>query len=405
MSALFRTTATNDQLKRGYANARSVAVATSTRAEWGLLRPFCVALEKLGLEVRVVATGTHLSHAFGDTWRAIEEDGFSIDERIPILVDSDDALGESKTMSLALAGTAAYLNRLRPDALLLLGDRYEMLAIAEAAFLLHIPIIHVHGGEVTEGAADDAIRHCITKLSSLHLTCTEEYRNRVIQLGEDPSTVYNVGAVGVENALSLSLLTRSQLLDDLGLEDIGPFVVMTYHPVTLGTGDSVVELDIVLDALTSSGYDIIATKANADAGGRSINARLDERAAQDARLHVFTSLGSLRYLSAVREAVAVVGNSSSGILEAPALATPVVNIGNRQRGRIRPQGVIDVALDEVAIRMALCTATSPEFITNMISAPNPYGNGRTSQKAATIIREALNRGFPAAKAFYDIVLN
>lgn len=383
-------------------NVPTIAVFTSTRAEWGLLRPFCAALEALGAEVRIVATGTHLSRAFGETWRQIEGDGFVIDERIPILLDSDDALGESKTMALALAGVASYLARRRPDAVLLLGDRYEMLGVAEAAFLSRVPIVHVHGGEVTEGAVDDAIRHCITKLSSLHLTSTSEYRRRVIQLGEDPSTVFDVGAVGVENALSLPLMEREQLLAELGLGDMGPFAMMTYHPVTLGDGDPISELDMVLDACLACGLDVVATKANADAGGRAINARLDARVKADPRLHVFSSLGSLRYLSAVKAADVVVGNSSSGILEAPALGTPVVNVGNRQRGRIRPASVIDVPLDEGAMRDGIQKAMSAGFRKATGGARNPYGEGHTSEVSARIILGAIREGFPKAKAFYDV---
>lgn len=381
----------------------TIAVVTSTRAEWGLLKPFCTALENLGAKVRIVATGTHLSRAFGETWKQIVTDGFAIDERIPILLDSDDALGESKTMALALAGTASYLDRNRPDALLLLGDRYEMLGVAEAAFLSRVPIVHVHGGEVTQGAVDDAIRHCITKLSSLHLTCTSEYRQRVIQLGEDPSTVFNVGAVGVENALTLPLLTREELFAELGLQSCKrPFALMTYHPVTLGDGDAIHELDTVLDACLACNLDVLATKANADAGGRAINARIDEIARTDHRLHVFTSLGTLRYLSAVRAADLVVGNSSSGILEAPALGTPTVNVGERQRGRIRPIGVIDVPLDGEAIRAGIEEAMSPVLHKAMKCASNPYGDGHTSEISAEIIINAIRDGFPKAKLFFDI---
>lgn len=383
-------------------SAPAIAVVTSTRAEWGLLKPFCAALRDLDSDVRVVATGTHLSRAFGETWRQIMADGFTIDEKIPILLDSDTPLGEAKTMALALSGTASYLDRRRPDAVLLLGDRYETLGIAEAAFLAQVPIVHIHGGEITEGAVDDAMRHCITKLASLHLTCCDEYRRRVIQLGEDPSTVFDVGAVGVENALTMPLLTRDELLSSLGIRGVGKFAMLTYHPVTLGSGNPVEELDVVLDAALESGLEVIATKANADAGGRAINTNLEKRAASDSRIHVFASLGSLRYMSAVRAAEVVIGNSSSGILEAPALGTPTVNIGERQKGRVRPAGVIDVPLEFNAIRNAVTEATSPKFAEGMRDVPNPYGDGHTSEKSAHIIVDALSKGFPRAKVFFDL---
>ncbi len=384
-------------------SAPVIAVFTSTRADWGLLKAFCAALQDKGAEVRIIATGTHLSRTFGETWREIQHDGFAIDERIPILVDSDDALGESKTMALALAGTATYLVRKRPNAVLLLGDRYEMLGIAEAAFLARVPIVHVHGGEVTEGAIDDAVRHCITKLASLHLVSTEEYRRRVIQLGENPATVFNVGAVGVENVRSMRLLPKDELLRELGISGINHYAMMTYHPETLGDGDYASELDIVLAATLEEGFDVIATKANADAGGRVINARLDEWASKNDRVHVYASLGSLRYLSAVKSAQVVVGNSSSGILEAPALGTPVINIGNRQRGRIRPVGVLDVELDSAQIRSALSKVTSDEWKRAMVEAQNPYGDGHTSKRSSEIILHALAEGFPQAKKFFDVV--
>lgn len=380
-----------------------VAISTTTRAEWGLLRPFAVALQDLGVEVRIVASGTHLSHEYGFTISEVKESGLPIDAEIPILADGDDALAEAMTMSNALGGFSKYFASRRPDALLVLGDRFETLGIAEAAFLARIPIFHIHGGEVTEGAIDDALRHCITKLSTLHFTSTEEYKKRVIQLGEDPSRVFNVGAVGVENALQVDRLDHSSLEESLGIVLPRPYAIMTYHPVTLAEEDPVDKLDQLLAAIQKKQeIFFVATKANADAGGRAINERLESFARSNANLALFDSLGSQRYLSAISRAAFVIGNSSSGLLEAPAFGVPTVNIGARQKGRIRPKSVIDCKEDTESILCAIDRALEPAFRASIQMMDNPYGKGATSREVAKIIVRALSKSINLEKAFFDL---
>lgn len=381
----------------------SIAISTTTRAEWGLLRPFGEALQKSGVEVRVIVSGTHLSEEHGLTIREVQESELPIDAEIPILAAGDDVKAEAHTMSNALLGFSEYFERKRPDALLLLGDRYETLGVAEAAFLARIPIFHIHGGEVTEGAIDDAIRHCITKLSSLHFTSTEEYRNRVIQLGEDPSTVFNVGAVGIENALNANLLSIAELSESLRVDLSRPYAVMTYHPVTLDHEDPTEKLQHLLLAVQER-QDIlfIATKANADAGGGAINDALKEFADSNENFILFDSLGSLRYLSALAQAEFVIGNSSSGLLEAPAFYIPTINIGPRQKGRTRTKSVIDCAEDARSISRAMDKALNQAFKGSIKEMDNPYGLGDTSKKAAAIIVQALQHPIKLQKGFYDL---
>lgn len=379
-----------------------VSVITSTRADWGLLRPFADALAEEGVRVEVVVTGTHLSEDFGMTGGEVEASGFDIDARIPILAKGDGPAAEALTMANALQGFAAYFSQKTPDAVLLLGDRYEMLAIAEAAFLFRIPIVHVHGGEKTIGAIDDCLRHCITKLSSVHLACTKEYTNRIIQVGELPAHVYNVGAVGVENALALPQMDSDELFASLGIDPVNDYLLFTYHPVTAGGSDPLNEMSVVLDALAEVEMAVIATKANADAGGFAINELLDAYARRRDSFHLFPSLGSVRYMNALRNATAVVGNSSSGILEAPALGIPTVNIGPRQDGRIRSDSVIDCAVDKDEIVAAIEKARSRNFREAARKQVSKFGNGDVSRPSARIIKRYLEHGFPSVKEFYDI---
>lgn len=381
----------------------TVLISTTTRAEWGLLRPFGEALQKQGIQVRVVVSGAHLADDQGLTVREVEESGLPIDTKIPILAEGDSAEAEAQTMGNALSEFGRYFSKEQPDALMLLGDRYETLAIAEAAFLARIPIIHVHGGEITEGAIDDAIRHCITKLSMLHLTSTEDYRTRVIQLGEDPSRVFNVGATGVENALNVPLLSVSALGESLGINLERPYAVMTYHPVTLSDESPVEKLQQLLYAAEER-PDIlfVTTKANIDAGGRAINEALSQFAESHDNLVLFDSLGSLRYLSAVSHAAFVIGNSSSGLLEAPVFCIPTVNIGDRQRGRTKTKSVIDCKEDAGSILRAIDLALDQRFRDSLIGMENPYGSGDTSRRAAEIIAQFLSQPIDLQKKFFDL---
>lgn len=383
----------------------SIAVLTATRAEYGLLKPVIQALNSKNIEVRLLVTGMHLSSAFGRTVSEINNDGFIPDVEIPILLDSDSPVGISKTMALALSGFADYFSRRRPDALLVLGDRYETLAVCCAALNEQIPIFHMYGGETTEGAIDEAVRHSITKMAYLHFTSTEAYRRRVIQLGEDPNRVFNVGAIGIENALNLPLLTHEELEESLGAKIPIPYAVMTYHPVTLEK-DSLTKLHELLYAIERHPKIVfLATKANADAGGRAINDCLEDFAEYHQNLLIFDSLGSLRYLSALSRAVFVIGNSSSGLLEAPAFLTPTINIGNRQRGRVAPISVIHCNEDADSIDQAIVKAMSEEFRSQLIDMDNPYGSGGTSQKIAVCIDSALSKPIDLRKRFFDIYLS
>jgi GDP/UDP-N,N'-diacetylbacillosamine 2-epimerase (hydrolysing) len=322
------------------------------------------------LELYIVATGMHLCAEFGLTYREIEEDGFKINKKIEMLLTSDTDSGMSKSIGVGILGFSDYFEEPRPDLVVVLGDRYEILSAALAALCFKIPIAHIHGGETTQGAIDEAIRHAVTKMSHIHFTSTEEYRKRVIQLGENPGNVFNVGAPGVENINSLELMEKAQLESSLGIELKKPYMLVTFHSVTLETGSAENELNELFSALEefSGTYDFIFTKANSDAGGRIINRMLDEYTKDRNGFHCFTSLGYLRYLSAMRYCSAVVGNSSSGIIEAPSMHVPTVNIGDRQAGRVRASTVIDCWPNKAEIESAVAKAVSKHFKEACLSA-------------------------------------
>ncbi len=286
------------------------------------------------LTLQLLVSGMHLSPEFGETYKQIEKDGFSIDEKIEILLSSDSAVGTAKSMGLGVLGFADALSRLAPDVLVILGDRFEALAAAQTAMILRIPIVHLHGGEITEGAYDDAIRHAITKLSYLHGTSTEEYRQRVIQLGESPERVKNIGAIGLDHLKRASFMDTQELSESLNFSIDKPYFLVTYHPVTLGEEAPEESFQALLDALdTFPDHQVILTYPNADDGGRRIIPMLEEYARSNPeRVLAIPSLGQVRYLSAVKHAAAVIGNSSSGIIEVPAFDVPTVNIGSRQKG-------------------------------------------------------------------------
>ena len=338
-------------------------MVTGTRADYGLLSPLMRRIaDAPDLELQTVATCMHLSPAFGETVRLIEDDGFRVDERVEMLLSSDTELGAAKSTGLGTISLADALCRLAPDVVVILGDRFEALAAATAAFLLRIPVAHIHGGEVTEGALDDGLRHAITKLSLIHLTSTQAYRDRVIQMGEQPDRVFNVGALGVDNAVSTPLLTDAELAEALGIQLAHPFVVLTFHPVTLESGQAASHMRALLSALDAiSPGAVVITRPNADPGNRAIGELIDGYVARNPDAAAFDALGHVRYLSAVRAADVVVGNSSSGLIEAPALGTPTVNVGTRQDGRIRPASVIDCAPEADAITAAVRRALEPDF--------------------------------------------
>lgn len=383
---------------------KTITVLTATRAEYGLLSPIIKALKECsGLCVKVAVTGAHLSPEFGLTYREIEKDGIEIDRKIEILLSADTPSAISKSMGMAMIGFADYFEQSRPDALLVLGDRYETLAVCCAAMNERIPIVHLYGGETTEGAVDEAIRHAITKLSCLHLTSTEEYRRRVIQLGENPDRVYTVGSIGIENVKNQPLLSKEELASGLGCRLDKSYAVVTFHPVTLEDSSAGHQCEELLKAMgRNPDMQFIVTKANADADGRIINEMLDHYAARHENVAVYDSLGMIRYLSALKYADMVIGNSSSGLVEAPSFRIPTVNIGDRQKGRLRAESVIDCLPQEASICAAIERGKSNEFRKICASVVNPYGDGNTSGKVAAIVRQWIETDIDMKKIFYDI---
>lgn len=384
---------------------KKICVVTGTRAEYGLLKPI---IEKVyqaeELELQLVVTGMHLSSEFGLTYQEIEKDGYPIKAKIEMLLSSDTSVGITKSMGIALIGFADYYEINKPDTVVILGDRYEILMAASAAMIARIPIAHIHGGENTEGAIDEAIRHSITKMSHLHFVTTEEYRNRVIQLGEQPDTVYNVGALGVENIKSVKLLSKKELEDSLEFRFTDNTVMVTFHPVTLESMTAKKQFRSILEVIDNhKELSVIFTKANSDTDGRIINQMIDEYvAANSGRCKVYTSLGQVRYLSALQFCVAVMGNSSSGMIEAPSFGIPTVNIGDRQKGRVSAESVINCGNSMQEIEAALQTALSREFRDGLTNVKNPYEKLGTSDVIVQVISDALEGGIDIKKTFYDI---
>lgn len=384
--------------------AYKVAVLTTTRAEYSLLSPVVRELERLdGIETFFLVSGMHLEEEYGMTVSFIEKDGFKIDARIPILSNGDTAFDTSRSMANALIGFSEYFSENKPDCLVVLGDRFETLAVCCAAFNERIPIVHLHGGERTDGAADDAYRHCITKMSYLHFTATEAYRNRVIQLGEDPERVYYVGAVGVENVKNVQAITLDELSASIGYQLKKPYVLMTYHPTTLETAsaeDECRELLLAMDRHPELCY--LVTQANADAGGKIINRLMQDYASTHKNVCFVKSLGLVRYISAMKEAAFVMGNSSSAILEAPSFGIPTVDIGIRQKGRVASDSVIHCKAECSSILNAMDTALSENFLSIAKSSKNPYEKSGTSEAIAKTIKDSLTKGSASIKTFYDL---
>lgn len=386
---------------------RKICIATGSRAEYGLLFPLMKEIASdPDLELQIIATGMHLSPEFGLTFRQIEADGFTIDAKVEMLLSSDSAIGISKSIGLGVIGFAEALNQLNPGILVLLGDRFEILAAAQAALVARIPIAHIHGGEVTEGVIDEAIRHAVTKMAAIHFTAAEPYRRRVIQLGESPARIFNVGALGLDNLDKTTFLNRSALEQTLDFAlSPGPLLLCTYHPETLSTSDlsaSVHALCAAFDQLPNAR--IVFTKANADSGGRLINQILDTYVEKNKnRMASFVSLGQHRYLSLLRQADAVVGNSSSGILEAPSACTPTVNIGHRQHGRLKAPSIIDCDESTLSISVALEKALSPEFKAIAAQGKTFFGDGGAAPRIKQVLKETPI-GTLHLKHFFDLPL-
>ena len=383
---------------------RKICVVTGTRAEYGLLYWLMKEVQAADdLELQIIATGMHLSPEFGLTYQQIESDGFTIDEKVEMLLSSDTEVGIAKSMGIAMIGFAGALERLKPDMVVVLGDRFEIFSAASAATVAKIPIAHIHGGETTEGAFDESFRHSITKMSHLHFTSTEDYRKRVIQLGEQPDRVFNVGAVGIDNINKLKLLDRPTFEESIGFHLGKRNLLITYHPVTLETGTAEEQFSNLLKALDElENTHLIFTKANADTDGRIINAMIDDYVADRKDTTIaFTSLGQLRYLSAMQFIDGVVGNSSSGLLEIPSFNIGTVNIGDRQRGRVKAKSVIDCEPTKVGISGAISYLFSTQFQNGLVDLKNPYGEGGSAEK---IVKTIANYPLHAVlkKPFYDL---
>lgn len=382
---------------------KKICVVTGSRAEYGLLR---WVVERISnskqLKLQLVVTGSHLSHEFGYSVEEIERDGFNIDFRVETLLSSDTSVGVSKSIGLGVIGFSEVLEQAEPDLVLVLGDRYEILAAATAAMIARVPIAHIHGGELTEGAVDDVIRHAITKMSHLHFVANDEYRKRVIQMGEQPSRVFNVGGLGVESVRRTDLMSLDEIEASLGIELLQPSFLVTYHPATLEQDVSADGFRKVLDGLRTFGKaQFLFTMPNADTEGRIINSMIKEFCAEVENAHHFDSLGRVLYLSTMAQVSAVVGNSSSGLLEAPAMGIPTVNIGNRQNRRLKASSVIDCELQTMAISQALAWATSEGFLNDLINIENPYGSGQTSEIILSVLEKSTIEKL-SPKKFNDV---
>ena len=385
---------------------KRIGIMTGTRAEYGLLKSLMQEINKDNdLELYLIVSGMHLSPEFGMTYQEIEEDGFEINAKVEMLLSSDSPAGISKSIGLGVIGFADEFQRADLDMLILLGDRYEALSAAICAMVMRIPIAHLHGGELTEGAIDEGIRHSITKMSYLHFTSTEQYRNRVIQLGENPERVFYVGALGVENIKKINLMTKEELERSIHFEIDENTVVVTYHPVTLENNtveEQFLNLLKVLDR--NPKIRMIFTKANADTNGRIVNELIDKYTAQNSeRACAFMSLGQKRYLSALKYCRIVIGNSSSGIIEAPSFGKPIINIGDRQKGRICADSVINCGYTQQEIQQAMETALTEEFENKARNCRNPYEKENTAANIISVIKDyLLNDKIKLKKGFYDI---
>jgi len=367
---------------------RKIAIITGSRADYGLLTPLLRHIEEeRRLQLQLLVTGMHLSHRFGNSVEKIIADGLAIAARVPISLEEDTPAAIARALAEGITGFNQVLSNLNPDLLVVLGDRFEILAAVQAAMLCHVPVAHIHGGEITEGAMDDAIRHSITKLSHLHFAATDDYRRRILQLGEPADRVFNVGALAVDLVSSVTLLEQNELEAALGFRLATQNFLVTYQPVTLdetASQEGIINLLTALDQFPDA--HIIFTRANADPGGAQINQAIDQYVAHHPeRCAVFDVLGSQRYLSAARLADAVIGNSSSGLIEIPVLGTSTVNIGNRQTGRLRCASVIDTGNDSPAIVAGIEQALSPAFREQCAQQSCPYGDGGTASRIVEVL--------------------
>lgn len=387
---------------------KKICIVTGSRAEYGLLKPLITKIsEDRDLILQLVVTGMHLSPEFGLTYKEIIKDGFTITEKVEILLSSDTEIGISKSIGLAMISFSEVFQKINTDLLIILGDRYEIFAVAAVAMIARIPIAHLHGGETTEGVIDEAIRHSITKMSYLHFTSHEIYRNRVIQLGEEPSRVFNVGSIVEDSIKTIEFIQKSQLEKDLGIKFNKKMALLTFHPATLESNSSEKQFKNILEALNDfNDLKIIFTKANSDTNGRIINNMIDKYVSNNPQKCVaFTSLGQLRYLSTMLYCDVVIGNSSSGIIEAPILKKSTVNIGDRQKGRIQAESIINCNPVKEEIIKAIKKALSKEFVESLKKTGIIEEKNSVSENIIAIIKEYLtNNKTNTKKKFYDIDL-
>lgn len=384
---------------------RKVCFITGTRAEYGILSHLMqLVKDDQSLLLQIIATNMHLSPEFGLTYKEIEADGFTVDKKVNMLISGDSSNATAKSMGLATIGFADAFEDLSPDLIVILGDRYEMLSAVSTALVFRIPVAHLHGGEVTEGAYDDAIRHSITKMSHLHFTSTEEYRQRVIQLGESPERVFNVGALGVENIKTTKLLTKQEFEESINFTVGDKSLLVTYHPVTLDTEPPAIQIKNLLNVLDQfPDYRIIFTLPNSDTNSHIITELVNKYVAKNQeRASVYTSLGKLRYLSALKYVSAVIGNSSSGIIEIPSFGIPTLNIGDRQKGRLSAKSVAHCGTSEAEINEGMTLILSDEFKNNIKNLSNPYEKEGTTKEILKYLKS-----FPlesiVSKTFYNLV--
>jgi UDP-hydrolysing UDP-N-acetyl-D-glucosamine 2-epimerase len=387
---------------------RKICAVTTSRADFGLLRGLLNAIQTdSALRLQVIASGMHLAPSFGRTWRDIEAAGIKIDRKINLRLTGDSSLDNLKSIAMGLNGFGEAFAELKPEIVVLLGDRFELLSAAIAALMLRIPIAHIHGGELSEGAIDDSVRHAITKFAALHFATTEPYRRRIIQMGESPDRVFNFGAPGLDALYGSTLLTRPQLEQELGFSLQHPVALVTYHPATLDADSAEAQVRRLLSAIKASGLKAVFTMANADAQGALINACLQTACAQTPeRFKWFPHLGHRRYLSCLKHCSVMVGNSSSGLIEAPSFRLPVVNIGDRQRGRVRAPNVIDVPCSRAAILRAIKRAVSSRFRASLRGMRNPYDrfhDGSASQRIKNVLKQIPLTDDLVKKRFHDLL--
>lgn len=383
---------------------KTLAIVTATRAEYGLLSSVIKKFkQKKDVDVKVVVTGTHLSKEYGLTVQEIESDGVNPDAKIEILSEKGSENGVSETMSNAIVKFTEYFADNKCDAVMLLGDRYETLAIAIAAINNKVPVIHLYGGEATLGALDELYRNAITKLSFLHFTSTQEYRNRVVQMGESPDRVFNVGSLGVENIKNIKLINKKDLEEDLGIS-LDNYAVMTFHPCTADQGDVKRQTDGIIKSMISHPeINFICTKANSDLGGCVINELLKQVSLKFNNIFLFDSLGMKRYLSAVKYSKFVIGNSSSGIIEVPSLGVPTINIGDRQKGRVQAESIINCSEEYSDIMESITKATDNDFLNRIGENDNPYEKDDVVNLVVKITYDYLVKNkMSIVKGFYDI---